>query len=127
MIIDYEFKYTFQLTNNSLRQICGVNTTFDGISCGYGIFPLNHICDSIDNVSVEDWGINEYNIKGSPTRKYLKKQVSQWGHYFLFLHAVTAFDVLGTDNAEELEICGFQYPLLSISIFHFVARIFGRK
>ncbi len=32
MIIDYESKYTFPLTNDSLRQICGVNTSFDGIS-----------------------------------------------------------------------------------------------
>jgi hypothetical protein len=38
VIIVYEFKYTFPLTNDSLRQICGVNTTFAGISCGYGIF-----------------------------------------------------------------------------------------
>jgi hypothetical protein len=29
--------------------------------------------------------------------------VSQWGHYFLFLHAAIAFDVLGTDNAGELD------------------------
>ncbi len=42
VIIDYESKYTFPLTNDSVRQICGVNTTFTGISCGYGIFPLNH-------------------------------------------------------------------------------------
>jgi hypothetical protein len=41
MIIDYESKYTFPLTNNSLRQICGVNTTFVEINCGYGIFPPN--------------------------------------------------------------------------------------
>jgi hypothetical protein len=73
MIIDYESKYTFPLTNDSLKQVCGVNTTLDGISCGYGIFPPNHIRNSIDNVSVEDWGINEYNIKGSPIRKYVKK------------------------------------------------------
>ena len=39
MIIDYESEYTFSLTNNSLRQICGVNTSYAGISCGYGIFP----------------------------------------------------------------------------------------
>jgi hypothetical protein len=37
MIIDYESKYTFPLTKDSLRQICGVDTTFVGISCGYGI------------------------------------------------------------------------------------------
>ncbi len=62
MITDYESKYTFPLTNDSLRQICGVNTTFAGISCGYGIFPLNYICNSMDNISIEDWGINKYNI-----------------------------------------------------------------
>jgi hypothetical protein len=44
-----------------------------------------------------------------------------------FLCAATAFDVFGTNNAEELDTCGFQYPLSSISILHFVARIFGRK
>jgi hypothetical protein len=58
MIIDYESKYTFPLTNDSLRQICGVNTTFVGISCGYGIFPPNHIRNSMDNISIEVWGIN---------------------------------------------------------------------
>jgi hypothetical protein len=54
MVFDYESKYTFPMTNDSLRQVCGVNTTFDGINCGYGIFPPNHICNSIDNVSVGD-------------------------------------------------------------------------
>jgi hypothetical protein len=72
MIIDYESEYTFPLTNYSLRQICGVNTSFAGISCGYGIFPPNHIQNSIDNTSIEDWGIKEYNIKGSSIRKYFK-------------------------------------------------------
>jgi hypothetical protein len=46
---------------------------------------------------------------------------------FLFFWAATAFDIFGTDNAEELLTCGFQYPSLPISILHFVARIFGRK
>jgi hypothetical protein len=54
IIIDYESKYTLPLTNDSLRQICGVNTTFAGISCGYGIFPPTHICNSMDNISIED-------------------------------------------------------------------------
>ncbi len=70
MIIDYESKYTFSLTNDSLRQICGVNTTFAGISCGYGIFPPNLIRNSMDD-SIEDWGINKYNIKGSSIRNIL--------------------------------------------------------
>jgi hypothetical protein len=67
MIIDYESKYVLQY--DSLRQICDVNTTFAGISCGYGIFPPKDICNSMDNISIEDWGINKYNIKGSPIRK----------------------------------------------------------
>jgi hypothetical protein len=54
MVIDYESNYTFPLTNDLLRQISSVNTTFDGINCGYGIFPLNYVCNSIDNVSVGD-------------------------------------------------------------------------
>ncbi len=44
-----------------------------------------------------------------------------------FFRAATAFDIFGTDNAEELLTCGFQYPSLPISILHFVARIFGCK
>ncbi len=73
MIIDYESKYPFPLTNDFLRQSCGVNTTFVGISCGYGIFPANHICNSMDNISIEDWGINKHNIKGSSISKYFKQ------------------------------------------------------
>ena len=46
---------------------------------------------------------------------------------FFFLWAATAFDIFGTNNAGELVTCGFQYPLSSISILHFVARIFGHK
>ncbi len=73
MIIDYESEYTFQLTNDSLRQICGVNTSYAGISCGYGIFPPNNNQNSMDNSSIEDWGIKEYNIKGSSIRKYFRR------------------------------------------------------
>ncbi len=44
-----------------------------------------------------------------------------------FLGTAAAFDIFGTDNAEELLTCGFQYPSLPISILNFAARIFGRK
>ena len=37
----------------------------------------------------------------------------------IFLRAVTAFDIFGTNNAGELVTCGFQYPFPSISILHF--------
>ncbi len=39
MVIDYESMYTYPLTKDTLRQICGVNTTFHQICCGYGILP----------------------------------------------------------------------------------------
>jgi hypothetical protein len=39
---------------------------------GYGMFIPNHIKNSMNNISIEDWGINEYDIKGSSIRKYLK-------------------------------------------------------
>jgi hypothetical protein len=43
------------------------------------------------------------------------------------LRAAKAFDVFGINNAGELNTCSFQYPLSSIAILHFVARIFGHK
>ena len=44
-----------------------------------------------------------------------------------FIWAATAFDIFGTENAEELLTCGFQHPSLPISILHFDARIFEHK
>ncbi len=35
-------------------------------------FHQINIHNSIDNISIEDWGINEYDIKGSSIRKYFK-------------------------------------------------------
>ncbi len=52
MIIDYEPKYTFPLTNDSLTQICGDNTTFGKVSCGYGIFPSAYVSKSVDNAHI---------------------------------------------------------------------------
>ncbi len=37
MVIDYESMYTYPLTEDTLRQICSVNTTFQQISCWCGI------------------------------------------------------------------------------------------
>ena len=48
-------------------------------------------------------------------------------HYLLFFAALTALDILGTDNDEEFDTCGLQYPYLSISILHLVARILGLR
>jgi hypothetical protein len=48
-----------------------VNTSYARISCGYGIFPPKNIRNSMENSSIEDWGINEYNIKGSTIKNIL--------------------------------------------------------
>ena len=69
MVIEFESKYTYPLTNDSLTQICGINTAFRGISCGYGIFPSVHIRQSFGNF---DWGYFEYTMKKSLIRKYFK-------------------------------------------------------
>jgi hypothetical protein len=46
MVVDCESMYTYPLTKDILRQICGVNTTFQKISCGYGILP-SKICKAL--------------------------------------------------------------------------------
>jgi hypothetical protein len=59
MVIDYESVYTYPLTKDTLRQICGVNTIFQQISCGYGILPST-ICKALQaNQIIQDWGTAE--------------------------------------------------------------------
>ncbi len=71
MVIDYESMFTYLLTEDTLRQICGVNTTFQPISCGYGILP-SKICKTFEaNQYIQDWGTEEYFFKqGSSIREY---------------------------------------------------------
>jgi hypothetical protein len=38
-VIDYESENIYRLTNESLQQICGANSFFSHVSCGYGLFP----------------------------------------------------------------------------------------
>jgi hypothetical protein len=70
MVIDYKSMYTFPLTEDTLRQICSVNTTFQQISCGYGILPST-ICKTFkENQYIQDWGTEEYFKQGSIVRNY---------------------------------------------------------
>ncbi len=55
-VIDYEYIFTYPLTEESLRQICGVNTTFTRICSGYGIFPSKQINKLSENGNKIDWG-----------------------------------------------------------------------
>jgi hypothetical protein len=59
MVIDYESMYTYPLTEDTLRQICGVNTSFQQISCEYGILP-SIICKALQaNQNIQDCGTAE--------------------------------------------------------------------
>jgi hypothetical protein len=70
MVIDYESMYKYPLTADTLRQICGVNTNFQQISCGCGILPST-ICKALEaNQNIQDWGIEELYKPGSSIGKY---------------------------------------------------------
>jgi hypothetical protein len=69
-VIDYESMFTYPLTEESLRCICGVNTTFTRISSGYGIFPSKQISNKSKNWYIIDWGSREYFKPGSAVREY---------------------------------------------------------
>jgi hypothetical protein len=70
MVINYESMNTYPLTEDTLRKICGVKTTFQHISCGYGILPST-ICKGLQaNQNIQDWGVAELYKPGSSIRKY---------------------------------------------------------
>jgi hypothetical protein len=70
MVIDYESMCTYPLTEDTLRQICGVYTTFQRISCGYGILH-SKICKALQaNQNIQDWGTEEYFKLGSSIMEY---------------------------------------------------------
>ncbi len=70
MVIDYESMYTYPLTEDKLRQMCGVNTTFQQISCEHGILPST-ICKAFEaNQNIQDWGIADLYKPGSSRRDY---------------------------------------------------------
>ncbi len=52
--------YTFPLTEESLRRVCGANTTFQKVSTGYGLFPPKNLRKKVNEVQVTDWGITEF-------------------------------------------------------------------
>ncbi len=74
MVIDYESMYIYLLTEDLLKQICGVNTTFLWISCGYGIFPPRKIHTSVENANIHNWGMQEYFQPRSAIREYFKNR-----------------------------------------------------
>ncbi len=72
MVTDYESKYIYPLTEDSLRQVCGLTTTFQQITGGYGIFSSKHIRQSTEKEFIKNWGTSEYYEPGGSIRKYFK-------------------------------------------------------
>ena len=54
VVIDYESMYTYPLTEESLRQVCGTNTTFQKVTSGYGLFPPKSLRKNVNKLKVTD-------------------------------------------------------------------------
>ncbi len=60
IVIEYESMYTFSVTEELLRQVCGANTTFRKVSTGWRLFPPKNLRKKSNEVLVTDWGITEF-------------------------------------------------------------------
>ena len=69
-MFDYEAKYTYPLMDDSLRNVCGNNTSFTKITSGYGIFPSKEVRNSLANTHIEDWGGTDYYSSNGMLKKY---------------------------------------------------------
>jgi hypothetical protein len=70
MVIDFECMHTYALTEESLRQVCGVHTTFVRNTSGYGIIPTNSVRSSMKNANIYDWDMDDFYKPGAMVRKY---------------------------------------------------------
>jgi hypothetical protein len=52
--------YTYALTEESLRQVCGVHTTFIRLTSGYGIISAKPIRFAMKNANDYNWGMDDY-------------------------------------------------------------------
>jgi hypothetical protein len=67
-VLDYESEVIYTLTEDSLQQMCGDNTSFRSVTSGYGIFPSTEVKKNCQHI--EDWGENSWFGKDSQLRKY---------------------------------------------------------
>jgi hypothetical protein len=57
MVIDYESMYTYPLTEDTLKQICTIKTTFQRIICGYGILPYQQFAKHLRQIRIFRTGL----------------------------------------------------------------------
>jgi hypothetical protein len=60
------------LTNESFQQICGANTFFSHVSCGYELFPPAGIWALSHEIT--NWGKDDYDDNKSTIRKFFNKK-----------------------------------------------------
>ncbi len=70
IVIDFECMHTYALTEESLRQVCGVHTTFVCLTNGYGIILSKTIHSAMKNADDYDWGMDDYYKPGGSVRGY---------------------------------------------------------
>jgi hypothetical protein len=70
MVIDFECMHTYALTEESLRQACGVHTTFVCLTSGYGIIPSKPIRSAMKNADDYNWGMDDFCKPGGSVREY---------------------------------------------------------
>ena len=71
-VLDYESEVIYMLKEDSLHQLCGVNTTFSHISCGYGLFLPKSIWAMTPEITA--WGDSSYYGKKLPIRKFFTRK-----------------------------------------------------
>jgi hypothetical protein len=59
-VIDYKSKHTYPLTAETLTLICALNTSYQTITAGFGIFSSKQVCNNPNNKDIEDWGYRSY-------------------------------------------------------------------
>jgi len=66
-VLDYESEYICKLSEDSLQQICGNNTSFRGVTCD-GIFPSKDVKNNRPDIC--DWGTTSYFVTDAKLRRF---------------------------------------------------------
>jgi hypothetical protein len=69
-LIDYESEYICLVNEENLNRVCGQRTSFNNVSCGYGLFPPPTIQTLLP--SITNWGCVEYYEKIRKSDLYSK-------------------------------------------------------
>ncbi len=62
--------HTYALTEESLREVCGVHTTFVRLTSGYGVILTKPMRSAMKNADDYNWGMDNYYKPGGSVREY---------------------------------------------------------